>query len=406
MFDIQDKSLSLNEKRKIDRVIKKHRGKGIGDKENEVMNALLSYSDIINRKRVILKEAMKAWEVAEGNSGGIITVWDKSKFEVKSDFCLKYYVVIERKWVEEDMASTLINIYARNGYSYQKMIWEEICGLKESERSNYVGLLISSKAFNSFIDESKVVDLPLTGKRFTWFCSNNKMSRLDRFLVDDYWLVCFNDLIQYGYDRSVSNHIPILLYNSSVDWGLRPFKLFNGWLDQKDCKKVIEYVWDGMRGENTKMASKLRRLKTALKNWNGETGGKIAEWDDTRSSRNLNEVEFEEDPKDLKKKVFEYFSNHFSCSRRYWGMILNLDFRRISEKERLWLEQLFTIEEIRDAVWSCNDVKVPGPDSFSMEDLVGMMSNFFLSGKLEKIINSSSITFIPKTESSIEIFNF
>ncbi|KAG4211377.1 hypothetical protein ERO13_A02G100201v2, partial [Gossypium hirsutum] len=86
-----------------------------------------------------------------------------------------------------------------------------------SERSNYVGLLISSKAFNSFIDESKVVDLPLTGKRFTWFCSNNKMSRLDRFLVDDYWLVCFNDLIQYGYDRSVSNHIPILLYNSSVD---------------------------------------------------------------------------------------------------------------------------------------------------------------------------------------------
>ncbi|PPR93642.1 hypothetical protein GOBAR_AA27030 [Gossypium barbadense] len=61
----EDKSLSLNEKRKIDRVIKKHRGKGIGDKENEVMNALLSYSDIINRKRVILKEAMKAWEVGK-----------------------------------------------------------------------------------------------------------------------------------------------------------------------------------------------------------------------------------------------------------------------------------------------------------------------------------------------------
>ncbi|MBA0647923.1 hypothetical protein Goklo_015729, partial [Gossypium klotzschianum] len=31
-----------------------------------------------------------------------------------------------------------------------------------SERSNYVGLLNGSKAFNSFIDDCKVVDLLLT----------------------------------------------------------------------------------------------------------------------------------------------------------------------------------------------------------------------------------------------------
>lgn len=71
--------------------------------------------------------------------------------------------------------------------------------------------------------------------------------------------------------------VPIMLYNSSVDWGMRPFKLFNAWLDQEDCKKVIEDVWDGMRGENTKMASKLRRLKIALKNWNGKTSGSVDE---------------------------------------------------------------------------------------------------------------------------------
>ncbi|MBA0623611.1 hypothetical protein Godav_009062, partial [Gossypium davidsonii] len=86
-----------------------------------------------------------------------------------------------------------------------------------SERSNCVGLLTGSKAFNSFIDECKVVDLPLFGKKFTWFDPKNKMSSLDRFLVDEYWLVRFNDLIQQGYDRSISGHISILLYNSSVD---------------------------------------------------------------------------------------------------------------------------------------------------------------------------------------------
>ncbi|KAB2030178.1 hypothetical protein ES319_D05G213200v1, partial [Gossypium barbadense] len=86
-----------------------------------------------------------------------------------------------------------------------------------SERSNCLRLLTGSKAFNSFIDECKVVDLPLFGKKFTWFDPKNKMSWLDSFLVDEYWLVRFNDLIQQGYDRSISGHISILLYNSSVD---------------------------------------------------------------------------------------------------------------------------------------------------------------------------------------------
>lgn len=169
-----------------------------------------------------------------------------------------------------------------------------------SERSNCVGLLTSSKAFNSFIDECKVVDLPFTGLGL-----NNKMSRLDRFFVDDYWLVCLKDLIQYGYGRSVSDHIPILLYNSLVDRGSRLFKLFNAWLNQEDCNKTIEEVWDRMRVENTKMISKLRRVKITLKNWNGKSSGSIGEkikvierkfleWDDIGSSRKLKEVELNE----------------------------------------------------------------------------------------------------------------
>lgn len=98
-------------------------------------------------------------------------------------------------------------------------------------------------------------------------------------------------------------------------------------------------------------------------------------------------------------------------------MSLNLNFKRISEKEGLWLEQPFTVEEIRDAIWSYDDAKALGPDGFSMcffkknwhlvrKDLVGMMSNFFFSGKLEKSINSSFIAFIPTTESPIEIYDF
>lgn len=60
-----------------------------------------------------------------------------------------------------------------------------------------------------------------------------------------------------------------------------------------------------MNGDKTKLASKLRRLKVVIKNWNekssenvdkkfDEIKRKILEWYDIGSSRKLNEVELKE----------------------------------------------------------------------------------------------------------------
>lgn len=65
MHDIQDRFLSIKEKKKRDKAIKKQRGKDLGEQENVVVNASLSDSDISNRKRAILKQATKAWEVGK-----------------------------------------------------------------------------------------------------------------------------------------------------------------------------------------------------------------------------------------------------------------------------------------------------------------------------------------------------
>lgn len=223
----------------------------------------------------------------------------------------------------ENLSATLINVYAPNSPSEQKLVWEEISKLRgsfsspwimggdfnsirgRSERSNCIGLLCGMKEFNSFIEECELLDLPLSGKKFTWFGPNNKMSRLDHFFVDAFWMVRYHDLLQLGLGRSVSDRIPILLFNSSVDWGLRPFKCFNAWLDQEECKKIIEEVWERMRGDNSNMISKLRRVKTVLKKWNDSNRGsmdnkikgiekKISAWDDIGCCRKLNEVELEE----------------------------------------------------------------------------------------------------------------
>ncbi|KAB2015748.1 hypothetical protein ES319_D08G048000v1, partial [Gossypium barbadense] len=66
------------------------------------------------------------YSAAKGSSGGIITIWDKSKFVFERHGINEHVVVIEGKWVEEGGSFILINVYAPNGCSDQKLVWEEI----------------------------------------------------------------------------------------------------------------------------------------------------------------------------------------------------------------------------------------------------------------------------------------
>lgn len=106
---------------------------------------------------------------AVGNSRGIITIWDKSRFAIGSYCCFRHFVAVEGSWVIEGAVVTLINVYAPSDVFEQKQAWEEIGELKvlflsprilegdfnavrnRSERSNCVGLLMGSKEFNRFI---------------------------------------------------------------------------------------------------------------------------------------------------------------------------------------------------------------------------------------------------------------
>ena len=94
----------------------------------------------------------------------------------------------------------------------------------------------SARAFNNFILQAKVVDIPLREGSFTW--SNNRIggmwARLDRFLVSPILLSWFKDLEQFKYPRSISDHCAISLVDSNFNWGLMPFKFNNSWPEDKD----------------------------------------------------------------------------------------------------------------------------------------------------------------------------
>lgn len=50
--------------------------------------------------------------------------------------------------------------------------------------------------FNEFIDDCVVIDLPLNGRKFTWFKEDGRlMSRLDRFLLSEEWCLLLSNCL-------------------------------------------------------------------------------------------------------------------------------------------------------------------------------------------------------------------
>ncbi|GKC30787.1 hypothetical protein Tco_1038081 [Tanacetum coccineum] len=97
---------------------------------------------------------------------------------------------------------------------------------------------IEADHFNSFIDSTGLVDLPIGGRSFTWM---NKA----------------------GYGQIITISFFIL---TKTDFGPTPFKLYNSWLLRDGFDNLIKEEWE-LLDSNLKCHEKFRRLKDKIKQW-------------------------------------------------------------------------------------------------------------------------------------------
>jgi exonuclease III len=86
--------------------------------------------------------------------------------------------------------------------------------LRSSERkgSSAVSRQGEIISFTQFVEDIEVIDIPVLGKKFTWFSSDGKsMSRIDRFLLSDGFISKFGVSGQWIGNRDISDHCPIWL---------------------------------------------------------------------------------------------------------------------------------------------------------------------------------------------------
>ncbi|XP_071694429.1 uncharacterized protein [Rutidosis leptorrhynchoides] len=182
-----------------------------------------------------------------GNSGGLLVIWDTGCFEATEAACNDYFLVVRGKWKSSGQESVIVNVY----------------GPHDDYR------------FNDFISRNNLIEIPISGKKFMRISDDGvKLSKLDRFLATDNFLHLWDDLSIVALDRRLSDHSPLILRDKFIDYGPKPFKVFDVWLDKDGVEKIIQDAWDvpiRFSRKDCNFRDRLKNVKSALKVWSAST---------------------------------------------------------------------------------------------------------------------------------------
>ncbi|XP_057432140.1 uncharacterized protein LOC130724887 [Lotus japonicus] len=269
-----------------------------------------------------------------------------------------------------------------------------------------------------------LLDIPLAGRKFTWQRLNNRArSRIDRFLVSSEWNSCWNNCSQLVLNRDISDHCPLLLRQCFQNWGPKPFRVLNCWLQDPRITGVVDSFWKEatVNGWGAYvLKEKLKRLKGKLKQWNRDVFGDLKlRWE--RAVQLINELDaieeeegpsqadveerkellnefwavlkhheransivgllidgvWEENPGNIKKEAMIFFENKFRSEEWDRPTLDGVQFKRLSQGDNTLLLSTFSEEEIKAT----------------------SVSEFWSRGVWPKGSNASFIVLIPKVPS-------
>jgi exonuclease III len=144
-----------------------------------------------------------------GASGGLLTIWDTTEVEVWSSVSQEHVLWCHGRFLSSGEEFHVANVYGPCDAGARQRLWDSlsvrilslggqrvcVCGdfnavrNPEERRSSRAGPSTSDHwPFNRFIDDKFLVDLPMSGRSFTWYKGDGlTMSRLDRFLLSEEW---------------------------------------------------------------------------------------------------------------------------------------------------------------------------------------------------------------------------
>ncbi|WJX18270.1 hypothetical protein P8452_08084 [Trifolium repens] len=243
-----------------------------------------------------------AYLPSEGRSGGILSIWSKSNNSLIFSFLGDGFVGVCLEWGVSKIVCIVVNVYSKCDLASKRVLWNNIVNCKRGlgegrwcivgdfnsicSMEERVGITVAEGRstslevveFQKFVEDLELVDLPILGRRFTWYHPNGRaMNRIDRALISDEWAARWGNVGLWVLPRDISDHCPLILKYSMDDWGPKPFRFNNFWLENKKFQEVVETFWNSNRVEGWMcfvLKEKLKMLKSTLRAWHKrEYGG-------------------------------------------------------------------------------------------------------------------------------------
>nr|GEW41555.1 RNA-directed DNA polymerase, eukaryota [Tanacetum cinerariifolium]GEW41556.1 RNA-directed DNA polymerase, eukaryota [Tanacetum cinerariifolium] len=331
-------------------------------------------------KKIGLRSYVCLISEAVGNSGGILCFWDPNMFQKMNETVSDYFTMVRGEVV------TMGD-------------FNEVCD--NSERFGSVFNKQGAEAFNSFISNAGLVEVPLGGCSFTW-ChkSATKISKLDRFLISDNLMYSCPSMSSTSLDRYLSNHRPILMREIHYDYGSTSYKFFHYWFEIDGFDKLVEDSWKEAhvtdQNAYVKLMKKLRYLKEKIRMWSRFN----------KESSNSRKINLKAELADLDLEVVSLLQEVEKVDSIEVAQKAKIKWAIEGDENSKYYHGVLNKKRGRLAIRGVL-VDAPGLDGFTFgfyrrywnlieSDVVDAVKWFFQQGTILKGCNSSFITLIPK----------
>ncbi|XP_022023986.1 uncharacterized protein LOC110924264 [Helianthus annuus] len=230
------------------------------------------------------------WVAANGRSGGLLSMWDPKIFKKVETIKDQHYLLFRGIVCGSNKEINLVNVYAPQRVPEKSLLWDKILGLLNSypgqwvimgdfnvvrspkERKNSSFKVSCARAFNAFINEAGLLEYEMMGRKYTFLVENgSKMSKIDRFLVCFSFFSDWPDACLRALPRTHSDHNPIVLTTAKKNFGARPFRVFNSWLDKEGYVETVEKAATDFIGmeepPDVVLSKKFKFVRDSIKNW-------------------------------------------------------------------------------------------------------------------------------------------